>query len=257
MPEMNENEVPTTPQTTKKHNERTEARYFEDVDKIIAEAERLGADYQPPNEIAKVVNLKAKRDAARAQRTAYQAAIAEKETVKNRRERLYQPLNSHLASLVAYVKSAGVPNNDLNALKSIAREVKGGRAQSIDPNDGARHISVANLSFASRADNYALFIEQYDALGIATNEDLYKTATQRAKLAAIRDANAGVIAAESNTDTASERLDRLAYLDNDCTLNGCISAKEYIKSKYKTVGQPYKNIAKTRFVLPSRLRKKK
>ncbi len=38
---MNENKVLTTPQTTKKRNERTEAKYFKDVDKTIAEAKRL------------------------------------------------------------------------------------------------------------------------------------------------------------------------------------------------------------------------
>jgi len=43
MPETNESEVPTTSQNTRKSSERTEAKFFEDVEKIIAEAERLGA----------------------------------------------------------------------------------------------------------------------------------------------------------------------------------------------------------------------
>jgi hypothetical protein len=72
----------------------------------------------------------------------------------------------------------------------------------------------------------------------------------------IADANNAVITAQANSNTARETLDKLAYTNADSLLNACISAKTYIKSKYKTTGQPYKNIAKTRFELPSRLRRK-
>jgi hypothetical protein len=37
--------VPAIPATPKKRNERTEAKFLEDVDRLIAEAERLGAEY--------------------------------------------------------------------------------------------------------------------------------------------------------------------------------------------------------------------
>ncbi|CAN5453384.1 hypothetical protein BH10ACI1_BH10ACI1_16090 [soil metagenome] len=256
MPETNENEVPT-PQPKKKRNELTEAKFFEDVEKIIAEAEREGVAYNPPNPFANLSALQTQRNSSAAQRTVNQASDAIEETKRNNRENLYKILNSDVTSLVDYVKSAGMPENDVNALKSIARTIKGGRAEAIDKNDGAIHISVAHLSYASRADNYARFIEQYESLGIVATEDMYKAATHRAKLAALQQANTEVITAEANTNTSGELLDKLAYLDDNSLMNGCISAKAYIKSKYKTTGQPYKNIAKTRFVLPSRLRKKK
>ena len=131
MPETIANEVPTPP---KKRNERTEAKFFEDADKLIAEAQRLGADYDPSNDIAKLVNLTAKLDA-------------------------------------------------------------------------------------------------------------------------YRQANTDVIQAESASNTSGELLDQLTYTDANSLMNGCISGKSYIKSKYKSTGEPYKNIAKTRFSLPSRLRK--
>jgi hypothetical protein len=254
MPEENENPVP---QPAKKRNERTEAKFFEDVDKIIAEAERLGAEYDPPNPMASLVNLKAKRDAALAKRAENQAAQSAEEQTRNTRENLFKPLGSEVTSLVGYARSAGKAANEVAALRSIARDIKGTRARAIDPADGAPRISVANLSYVTRADNYAQFIEQYDTLAITTKEDFYKPATHRAKLDALRAANTAVITAEANTNTSSEQLDKLAYTDADSLLNACISAKAYIKSKYKTTGQPYKNIAKTRLELPTRLRKKK
>ncbi|MBT2824608.1 hypothetical protein HIR19_11955, partial [Staphylococcus coagulans] len=53
MPETVENETPAaSPQS-----ERTEAKFFEDADKLIAQAESLGEDYMPPNPIATVAAL--------------------------------------------------------------------------------------------------------------------------------------------------------------------------------------------------------
>ena len=49
MPETNESEVQTTSQIQRKRNERTEAKFFEDAEKIIAEGERLGTEFEPPN----------------------------------------------------------------------------------------------------------------------------------------------------------------------------------------------------------------
>lgn len=256
MPETNESEVPTTSQIQRKRNERTEAKFFEDVDKMIAEAERLGEAYQPPNAIASVVNLKAKRDAAIAARAANQSNEAAEEQTRNARENLFKPLNKEVTSLIGYARSAGKAENEIAALQSKSRDIKGTRAEAINPDDGNRHISVANLSYVTRADNYAEFIELYDALGIATNEDFYKASTHRAKLAALQTANTSVINAESTSNTSSETLDKLAYTDADSLLNACISAKAYLRSKYGASGQPYKNIAKTRFILPSRLRRK-
>ena len=257
MPETIGNATPVSQTAPKKRNERTEAKLLEDANKIIAEAERLGADYDPPNDIAKLANLKARRDDTLAGRAANQANEAAEETTRNDRENLFKPLNRDVTSLVAYAKSAGKELNAVAALASIARDVKGGRAKAVDKNDGKQHISVSNMSYASRTDNYAQFIEQYDTLNIKTNEDFFKTATHRAKLSAQRDATNAVIQAESNTNTTGAALDNLAYLDNDSLLNACISAKNYLKSKYGTKGQPYLNIAKTRLELPTRLRRKK
>lgn len=248
-------EAPTVPEPPKKRNERTEAKFFEDVDKLIAEAERLGAEYNPPNEIAKLANLKAKRDAALEQRTVNQATKAEEEAARNRRENLYRSLRGDVRSLVDYAKSSGKPKNELDALNSIARQIGGGRAKPVGEGGAAGgSVSVSHLSFASRADNYSRFIEQYAALGIATTEDMYKAETHRAKLTAMRQASADVIAAQAAANTSGEAFDKLVYTDADSLLNGCVAAKAYIKSKFKASGAPYKNIAKTSFSLPTRLR---
>lgn len=253
MPEINESEVPKTSQSIKR-SERTEAKFFEHVELMIAEGERLGAAYDPPNSNATVANLKATRDAALAARAANQASEAAEENERRQRENLFKPLNSDVTGLVGYARSYGVAPNQLDALQSIARDVKSQRAEAVDKRDGKRHISVSNASYATRADNYARFIEQYETLAIPTNEDQFKPATHRAKQAALAAANNSVITADSNTNTTGEQLDKLAYTDADSLMNACIPAKAYILSKYKKTGQPYKNIAKTRFRLPSRLR---
>jgi hypothetical protein len=254
MPETNGDENPVS-EATRKQNERTEARFFEDVNKLIAEAESAGGEYQPPNPISADASLKAKRGASLAKRGGKQADDAAEETERNTRENLYKPMDSDVTSLVGYVKSAGKKPNEIAALQSIAREIKGARAKPIDPNDTAPHISVSNRAYVSRADNYARFVEQYDALAIPTTEDFYKASTHRAKLAAYRAANETVITTEAKANASQAEYDQITYTDEDSLMNACISSKEYFKSKFKNTH--YKNIAKTRFVLPSRLRKKK
>lgn len=252
MPEDDNVENPVEEPTpkTKKRNEKTEAKFLEDADKLIAEAERLGAEYVPPSVFAQVVPLKAKRDAVRAQRTVSQSDAAKLEDERNKREILYKAVRSDVGSLVEYAKSASVPANQVDALRSIYREMRGVRAGTA----GENSISVSHQSYASLADTYARFIEQYDVLDLKSTEDIYKASTYRAKLAAIQQANLDVIGAQSKADTSSQIFDQLAYVDADSLLNGCILGKSYIKSKYKTKGEPYKNISKTRFVMPSRFR---
>jgi hypothetical protein len=252
MPEENENSVP---QPVQRASEKTEARFYEDANKIIAEAESAAGEYQPPNPIAATANLIAKRDASLAKRTVKQADDAAEEAERNTRENLYKPLDKELTRLVAYAKSAGKAENEIAALETIARKIKGIRAEAIDPNDGQAHISVSNRAYVSRADNYARFVEAYDALAIPTTEDFYKADTHRAKTAAYQDANTAVINAETKANATQTEYDAITYLDADSLLNACISSKAYFKSKFKTTR--YQNIAKTRFELPTRLRKKK
>lgn len=249
-----ENEVPT-PTNTRSRSERTETKFFEDADKLIAEAERLGAAYDLPNPIAELAFLKAKRLETGNERTVGQANKAAEESVRNTRENLFKSVEKDETSLIFYADSAGVPENELEALKSISRTVKGQRAEAIDPNDGGNHISVSHRSYASITDNHARFVEQYATLGIETTEEFYKPDTHRAKVQAMRDANAAVIASEAASNTSGELLDQLAYTASDSLLNGCVSSKNYIKSKQNTNPESYNNIAKTRFILPSRLRK--
>jgi hypothetical protein len=248
MPE--ENPIPSPPKP-KKRNERTEAKFLEHAAQVIAEAVREGAEYQPPNPaIAALTHLQTRHGEVAAKRTAYQNINANIETARNGRENLYKPLRSDVRSVIDYVKSSGKPQNAIDALNSIARDISGKRAGE----RGANSVSVSQLSYASLADNYSRFIEQYASLGIPTTEEMYEVSTHRDKLAALQAANANIITLEAEADSIEADLDDAAYLAEDSLFNGCVSAKNYIKSKYKGAGA-FKNISKTSFILPTRLRR--
>lgn len=253
MPETNGNETPVS-QSARNRNERTEAKFYEDVEKIIAEAEAAGEKYQPPNSNATVANLKAKLAASSVSQAAKKVKDTAEEAARNDRENLFKPLDKDLTSLVAYARSAGKKPNEIAALETIARKIKGIRAEAIDENDGNRHISVSHRAYVSRTDNYAEFIEQFDSFAIPATDDFYKVSTHRAKLAAYQAANNAVITSEAQANAAQMEFDQITYTDEDSLINACISSKEYFKSKFRD--SHYKNISKTRFVLPSRLRKK-
>lgn len=252
--EVTETEIPVSP-AARRRNERTEAKFFDDADKIIAESENVAAGvYQPPNPNAATVSLKSKRDASIAQRVVKESDQLAEEGERNARENLYKQMDKDVTRLVGFVKSAGKQENEIAALETIARKIKGVRAEDIKEDDTNRHISVSNRAYASRADNYARLVEQYAALEIETTDEFYQPETHRAKAVAYQKANTSVITSEAKSNASQMLYDQLTYTNNDSYLNGLISAKEYFKSKFKDTH--YQNIAKTRLELPTRLRKK-
>ena len=246
--EMLVDEAPET--TRKKFNERTEAKFFEDADRVIAEATNLVAGYKPPQRIAELAHLNAQKLLAVGARAAYLSDLADEESVRNRRQDLFRPLSKEVTAAINYAVSAGVSKNDVEALRSISRSLTGTRAG----RRGENSVSVSNKSYAGQADNYARFIEQYETLNLPETDDKFKVSTHRARLQQLNDISTAVTNAEAKSNASGAAYDRVAFLDADSLLNSCISAKNYIKSKYKDE-QPYKNIANTRFELPTRFRR--
>jgi hypothetical protein len=250
MPETNENPVS---QTARRQNERTEARFFEDGNKLIDESELVAAgEYQPPNPMSATANLKAKRDASNARRGVKQTDDAAETAESDDRENLYKQMDKDVTRIVTYAKSAGKKENEIGALETIANKIKGIRAETIAEDDTNRHISVSNRAYVSRADNYARLIEQYAALEIDTTEEFYKADTHRDKAAEYKAANDRNIAVQAKANHSQMLFDQITYTNEDSYMNALISGKAYMKSKFKDTH--YKNIAKTRFVMPSRLR---
>lgn len=64
MPETNGNETPVS-QIVRNRKERTEAKFFKNVEKIIAKVESIGEKYQAPNSTVTIINFKAKLAAYR------------------------------------------------------------------------------------------------------------------------------------------------------------------------------------------------
>lgn len=62
-------------------------------------------------------------------------------------------VNNVPAPQIEHTKSAGKPDNEIEALKAISRDIKGQRAKVIKLDDGATHISVSNLSYVSSITN--------------------------------------------------------------------------------------------------------
>ena len=246
--EMLDDDVPETPR--KKFNERTEAKFFEDADRVIAEVANLGAGYKPPQSIAELAHLNAQKLLAVGARTAHLSDLADEESVRNRRQDLYKPLAKEVTAAINYAVSAGASKNDVEALRSISRSLTGTRAGRREANS----VSVSNKSYASQADNYTRFIEQYETLNLPETDDKFKVATHRARLQELNDINTAVTNAEAKSNASGAAYDRVTFLDADSLLNSCISSKNYIKSKYKDE-PPYKKIANTRFELPTRFRR--
>lgn len=237
-------------------SEKTEAKFFEEAERLKAAIASLGAEYEPPNEIAELDHITTKLTESLPLRTAHLDNLVAEEAVRNERENIYKPLNSVLTNSVNYAKSAGKPQNEIDALASIAREIKGVRATptaATGEGENVNRRSVANTAFASRAEKYALFVEQYEAMNIKSEDDEFKAAAHRTRLAQMRDANTAVINAQAASNSSERASDAVAYTDADSLRNSCLAAKSYLKAK-PGFKETYKKISKLRFELPKRLR---
>lgn len=163
-------------------------------------------------------------------------------------------MDREVTRLLGFAKAAGRAANEIAALETVSRKIKGARAEAVKEGDTANRVSVSNRAYASRADNYAQFVEQYAALEIETTDEFYQPETHRAKTAAYNAANSLVITAEAKANSSQILYDQLTYTNPDSYFNALVSAKEYFRSKFKDTH--YRNIAKTRFELPTRLRRK-
>lgn len=249
MPDEIPNENPTPASRRHSVSERTTAKFFEEVEILLAEIKRLKNEYLPPNGIAAVTHIETQLEATLALRTAHQDLTAGEETERNNRQNVYQPLNSMTTATTQYVKSAGRPANEVAALRSLGNEIKGIRASPT----GGNSISSANTSYASKADKFALFIEQYESLNLPTTEAEFTVETHRNLLAALRASNTAVINSQTAELGARNAFDKKTYTDADSLRNSCLAAKFYLKAK-KNLKSSYDIVSKFRFEMPSRLR---
>lgn len=248
-------------QKKKKRYEETEAKLFTNLETLTNEIGTLGAAYKPPNEIAKLAAMLANLAQALTLRTAFQQKSAAEESLRNSREDLHKAIPALLTDLVKYCDSAGWDKNDLDNLKSFCREYKGRRAApkaGLTGEDGApakKNISSAHTSYASKTEHFANAVEtlRTNAAKFKPEEDKFKLSTLDATVAAMRQANSDVSAAETATNQARAALDALLYTNPDNLVDAAVSSKKYVGAAFRT-HQVNQNIKNLKFRKPDRIK---
>jgi hypothetical protein len=249
----------------KTQSEATEAKFFTNIETLTNEIATLGAGYKPPNPIAKLAAMQANLAQAMTLRDAFLQKTAAEEEKRNSRESLHAPVATLCTDIILYCEAAGWDENDLANLRTLNREYRGRRAVPKASGEGEnvgeggatpkKNISSAQTSYAGKTEHFASFVEtlRTNAANYNPEEDRFKLSTLDALVAALRQANSDVSAAEADTNQARTALDAVLYTNPDNLADAANSAKKYVGSAFRT-HQVNHNIRNLKFEKPKRLR---
>ncbi len=244
-----------------KQNEKTESKLILNLETLINEVTTFGAVYKPPNPHSEIEAMSPNLTAAKTKRIALQQKEAAESGVRHDREDLHKPIGKLCTDFIKYCDSAGWDENDLETLRSFSREYRGGRAEPLreddpvtpDVDESKKNISTAQTSYASKTEHFANLVESARAkAGFDPPEEKFKFTTLDATIAAMRDANSAVSAAETATGVLRAELDGLLYTNPDNLVDAANSSKKYVGSVFGD-SQIYQNIKDLDFEKPRRL----
>jgi hypothetical protein len=226
---------------------------FEQVTNIVG---NLGADYNPSQDLIKLVNLQDKlADAQGALNEVITKEAAETEAV-NRREAEFAGIGK-LATRIADAAAVNV-NDEIfsKGVETFKRKLQGRRAgtkpvddpSTPDVEESLSAHSTAQLSYDNLTANFAALIALLKTQAdYAPNETDLKIVTLEAKLAAMEATNDAAKAAILTADSARANRDPLLYDPKTGVLNLVKLIKRYIKFALGKESRTYQQIIELKF----------
>jgi hypothetical protein len=239
-------------------SESTEAKLLQAANTIFAHAEAQGAEWKPPNEIAKLDRMGAKIAAGVSAQSSLDTAAAAEENLRNQRKPLGESVLRMMPGLVRYLKSAGLSAEDRALVQSLNRGLRGDRSDNSPPAaDGAtparRRISVAQTANVSRVAKFSEIIAFLVEKEFKSTEERYTVETLTARRNEWNTLNGNIETAVAATDAGEQLRDDIFYLDSDSLVDTLTSARDYILSTNPRGSQIYQAVIKLEFRAPKRL----
>lgn len=245
-----------------KHSESTHAKNLTNFAALIEVLRSFDKVYQPANtqlEIAQLQSLLKQAQDAQAlfnqRKSAYSDAV-------DKQQLAFAGLTSLTTSIGNAFKASGTSAKTLETFHTVARKVKGQRATLLkasattagstaaeeQPAKGAGTVSVAQMGYANRIDNFALLIEtlKTDAL-YQPNEPQLMVAGLESKLAAMRQSHLDTATRMADLQQARDQRNQLLYAPEGGLVATVRSIKAYVKSIFPVSSAQYKHVAALSF----------
>ena len=241
-----------------KNGENSHAKKVTNFNELITFVTGYGEAYNPSNES---LSLNALRELAAIAANsvkavngvlpAYNAAVSIRETY-------FAPLSKLVTRIMRGLKSSGVSESVYNQVLTVARKIRGGRAAAIDttevktteeePTPAPRHISVSQMGFDTRAENFEKLVELLAAIPQYNPSAADLKINAITELSAIlKSSNQAVIDAEMPLSNARNNRDVILYRETTGLCDIALAVKDEVISVFGTNSRQYKQISKLRF----------
>lgn len=217
-----------------------------------------GENYNPSNNLIKPPALQAMAATANEKLASVNAAFPAYNAAVAGREVLFSPLSKLVTRVMNFLKASGASKQVYEQVNTVARKVKGTRASAIikpeAPAEGlapvpvAKHVSVSQMGYDSRAENFNKLIqllagiEEYNP-----NENDLKVESLRVLYDGLRTKNNAVIAAEVPVSNARIARNEVLYAETTGLCDVAHTTKNYVKAIFGATSPQFKQIGKLQF----------
>ncbi len=240
---------------------------IDNFQKMINEAEDMGALYQPTNDLLKLTALLALIVVAKAAVSAIKTPKATHNREAAERAELFKPLGALITRLLNMFYSTDAPQKTKDYAKTIADKIRssggGSKADESTPpptddpdapapeDDESRPYSTSQRSYVRLADNFEMFISILKAEPTyQPNEEDLKIAALETLLASFKAKNGTVeLALKAWKKTLADRNAAL-YAEKTGLVDVALAVKKYVRGAVGTANQHFKNIKGLKFTRP-------
>ena len=225
---------------------------------LISFVKGYGSAYNPSNAALAVSALETQELNANNSISAVNGAIAPYNTAVAAREVDFAPLSKLVTRVMNFLKASGVSQQVYDSVNTVARKIKGGRASAKitptptngdnDTNTEVKQVSSSQMSYDSREENFAKFIQLLMAVPLyAPNEVELQTATLTDLSTNLKDKNDAVINAEVPLSNTRIARNVLLYTATTGLCDIALTVKNYVKAVFGATSPQYKQISKLKF----------
>lgn len=216
---------------------------------LISSITGYGTKYNPSKDSIKLPNLQIVKtkadDVLKEEHTAFtvnSTAIADRQVA-------YSPINKLVTRSLNNLKSTDASDQIINTAKSIANDIRGGRATPKPTEPGAQVNSSSQVGFEDKASNFDKYIKLLQGIPLyAPNEADLKVTALVIVYDKLKPNNDAVVESETALNNVRIERDRIFDAPDTGLVDVALDAKTYIKSIYGSNSPEYKQISKLKFV---------
>ncbi len=240
------------------NGESSHAKKVANFNELISFVTGYGEAYNPSNESLSLTALRELAAIATNSIKAVNLAFPAYNAAVSIRETQFAPLSKLVTRIMYELKSSGVSESVYNQVLTVARKIRGGRAAAIDtpevktaedePAPAPKHISVSQMGFDTRAENFEKLVELLAAIPqYNPNAADLKISALTELSAILKSSNQAVIDAGVPLSNARNNRDVILYRETTGLCDIALAVKNKVIAIFGTRSLQYKQISKLRF----------